>query len=32
MAPRLLFEQELEQLKKKVAEMGNYAEISYDKL
>ncbi len=32
MAPRLLFEQELEQLKIKVAEMGNYAEISYDKL
>lgn len=32
MAPRLLFEQELEQLKSKVAEMGNYAEISYDKL
>ena len=32
MAPRLLFEQELEQLMDKVAEMGNYAEISYDKL
>lgn len=32
MSPRLVFEQELEQLKRKVSEMGNYAEISYDKL
>lgn len=32
MSPRLIFEKELEQLKDKVAEMGNYAEIGYDKL
>lgn len=32
MAPRLLFEQELEQLKGKVADMGSYAEIGYQKL
>lgn len=32
MAPRLLFEQELEQLMGKVADMGSYAEIGYQKL
>lgn len=32
MAPRLLFEQELEQLVGKVADMGSYAEIGYQKL
>ncbi|MGN1146597.1 MAG: phosphate signaling complex PhoU family protein, partial [Acetatifactor sp.] len=32
MSPRVLFEQELELLKSKVAEMGERAEISYDKL
>lgn len=32
MSPRVLFEQELELLKNKVAEMGERAEISYDKL
>lgn len=32
MAPRILFEQELEDLKAKVTAMGQQAEISYDKL
>lgn len=32
MAPRLIFEQELEQLRKKVSEMGEYAQAGYDKL
>lgn len=32
MSPRLIFEQELEQLKEKVAEMGERAQISYDRL
>lgn len=32
MAPRIIFEQELEQLKVAVTEMGERAEISYDKL
>lgn len=32
MSPRILFEQELELLKAKVAEMGERAEISYDRL
>ena len=32
MSPRVLFEQELELLKSNVAEMGERAEISYDKL
>ena len=32
MAPRLIFEQELEQLKEKIKEMGEYAEIGLNKL
>lgn len=32
MSPRILFEQELELLKQKVTEMGERAEISYDRL
>lgn len=32
MSPRILFEQELEMLKAKVTEMGERAEISYDRL
>lgn len=32
MSPRILFEQELETLKDKVTEMGERAEISYNKL
>lgn len=32
MSPRVLFEQELELLKNKVTEMGNHAEISYDRM
>lgn len=32
MSPRIIFEQELEELKSKVVEMGERAEISYDKL
>lgn len=32
MAPRIVFDQELEQLKEKVAEMGELVEIGYDKL
>ena len=32
MAPRIVFDQELEQLKDKVAEMGELVEIGYDKL
>ena len=32
MSPRILFEQELELLKSKVTEMGERAEISYDRL
>lgn len=32
MSPRVLFEQELKELKKKVSDMGECAEISYDKL
>lgn len=32
MAPRMVFEQELESLKQKVSEMGEWAEISYDQL
>ena len=32
MSPRIVFEQELEQLKEKVAEMADQAEIGYDKL
>ena len=32
MSPRILFEQELESLKNKVAEMGERAQISYDRL
>lgn len=32
MSPRLMFEQELEQLKDKVAEMGDCAQCSYDRL
>lgn len=32
MSPRVLFEQELELLKNKVTEMGEHAEISYDRM
>ena len=32
MSPRIIFEQELEQLKEKVSEMAEQAEIGYDKL
>lgn len=32
MSPRMLFEQELAELKEKVAEMGSYAQVGYDKL
>lgn len=32
MSPRVLFEQELELLKSKVTEMGEHAEISYDRM
>lgn len=32
MAPRIVFDQELEQLKEKVAEMGEIVETGYDKL
>ena len=32
MSPRVLFEQDLETLKNKVSEMGEHAEISYDRM
>lgn len=32
MSPRIMFEQELAQLKEKVAEMGSYAQVGYDRL
>lgn len=32
MAPRMIFEQELEQLKEKMREMGEYAQIEFDRL
>ena len=32
MSPRMMFEQELVQLKDKVAEMGSYAQVGYDRL
>lgn len=32
MSPRILFEQELAELKEKVAEMGSYAQVGYERL